>query len=79
MLARALELLEDDPLLSAGAFRGDLLRRLMDVPASAWAGEPFLYRRYQAVVRRAAEARRTAPKPVCREFWRDLPARVCQE
>jgi hypothetical protein len=75
-LTRALELLEADPLLSAGAFRGDLLRLLMDMPASAWAEEPSLFLRYQAVVRRAAEARRAAPSPVREEFWRELPGRV---
>lgn len=35
VLTRALELLEPDPLLSAGAFRGHFVRLLMEVPASA--------------------------------------------
>ena len=75
-LTRALELLEVDPLLSAGAFRGDLLRLLMDMPASAWTGEPSLFLRYKAVVRRAAEARRAAARPARQEFWRELPGRM---
>ena len=76
VLTRALELLEADPLLSAGAFRGDLLRLLMDMPAGAWAGDPALFRRYQAVVRRAAEARRASARALRHEFWRELPGRM---
>jgi hypothetical protein len=73
VLARALELLEAEPLATAGYFPGDLARRLMELPPCTWHGSPDLYSRYQAVVRAAAIARRGAPEPVRRAFWRDLP------
>lgn len=76
VLARALVLLEGDPLLSAGAFPGDLVRRLMDVPGSVWARNPLLYRRYQAIVRAAALARLRAPRVAQRAFWGELPDRL---
>jgi hypothetical protein len=75
-IARALDALDRDPLASAGAFPGDLIRRLMDLPPSLWRNEPVLYERYRSAVRAAASARRGAPPAVRRGFWRDLPARV---
>jgi hypothetical protein len=71
-----LELLERDPLASAGAFPGDLLRCLMELPARLWRGESVLYDRYRAAVRAAAMARRYAPPEVQQAFWRDLPDHV---
>lgn len=76
VLALALALLEADPLISAGAFPGDLLRCLMELPGGVWAREPALYQRYQAVLRAAALARMRAPEQVRRSFWGDLPPRV---
>jgi hypothetical protein len=76
VLVRALALLEKNPLLSAGAFPGDLLRRLMDVPGSTWARNPLLYHRYQTIVRAAALARLRAPRVAQRAFWGELPDRL---
>lgn len=76
VLRRTIECLERDPLAAAGAFPGDLLRRLMELPPRVWVGEPALYLRYRAVLRAAALARRNAPDAVRRGFWRDLPARL---
>ncbi|HEU4698659.1 MAG TPA: hypothetical protein VFS40_05730 [Gemmatimonadales bacterium] len=69
----ALELLEAAPLASAGHFRGDLLRRLMDLPSSYWARQPAQYARYRAVVRAAALLRRALPEAERHAFWGDLP------
>lgn len=74
----ALERLERDPLTSAGRFPGDLLRSLIELPPSFWRREPALYRRYQAVVRAGAIARRRLSWNERRAFWsalkdRDLP------
>jgi hypothetical protein len=69
----ALDRLETEPLASAGHFRGDLLRRLMELPAGFWAREPAQYERYRAVVRAAAATRRALPEPERRTFYQDLP------
>jgi hypothetical protein len=71
-----LELLERDPLASAGAFPGDLLRGLMELPPQAWRADPALYDRFRAAIRAAAMARRHAPPDVQQAFWRDLPNRI---
>jgi len=66
---RVLDVLEQDPLASAGFFRGDLLRALMDVPTEFWGANSAFFRRYQAVVRAGALARRALPTAERMEFW----------
>jgi len=73
VLLRTIELLESDPLDSAGEFPGDLLRRLMDLPSHAWTGEAELHARYREVIRAAALARRGLPENERGAFWRTLP------
>ena len=68
----ALAVVERDPLASAGRFRGDLLRALMEVPASYWARQPGLYQRYRQVVRAAASLRRMLPPGERMRFWEPL-------
>jgi hypothetical protein len=75
-VARALDILERDPLASAGAFPGDLVRRLIDLPAGFWREHPALDARYRDAVRAAALARRAADAAARRGFWRDLPERL---
>lgn len=72
----ALELLEREPLASAGEFPGDLLRRLIDLPAGVWAREHDLHPRYCEVVRAAALLRRQLPSRERGAFWRSLPDRL---
>ena len=67
-----LDILERDPLASAGGFGGDLLRGLMEVPGSFWSRHPRLFARYRAAVRAGALARRTLPPGVQAEFWNPL-------
>jgi hypothetical protein len=64
-----LDVLEQDPLASAGAFRGDLLRTLIDLPAEFWRRDEQSFRRYQAAVRAGAAARRELPADERMEFW----------
>jgi hypothetical protein len=72
----AIELLEREPLASAGEFPGDLLRRLIDLPAPVWAREHDLHPRYCEIVRAAALLRRSLPENQRRAFWRSLPERI---
>jgi hypothetical protein len=67
-----LDVVERDPLASAGFFRGDLLRALIDLPAGFWHKDPDLFRRYQAAVRAGAIARRSLSSDERMEFWRDV-------
>ena len=69
VVPRVLDVLEHDPLASAGFFRGDLLRALMDLPTEFWGANGSLYRRYQSVVRAGALARRGLPTAERMEFW----------
>lgn len=78
-LMTAIELLEREPLASAGEFPGDLLRRLIDLPSRVWAAEADLYPRYREVVRTAAAARRELPAAVRGSFWRALPNQLAEE
>lgn len=64
-----LGILEREPLASAGVFRGDLLRALIDLPAEFWHHEPALFRRYQNVVRAGAIARMSLPRDDRMAFW----------
>jgi hypothetical protein len=75
-VALALEILEREPLASAGAFPGDLVRRLMDLPPDFWRAHPALDARYRSAVRAAALERRAAADTVRHGFWRDLPRRL---
>ena len=67
-----LDIVEKDPLASAGAFRGDLLRALMEVPGSFWSRHPALFNRYRAAVRAGAMARMRLPPELRAEFWNAL-------
>lgn len=64
-----LERLETDPLASAGWFAGDLLRGLLEVPASFWARQPRLYARFRECLRAGAMARRALPPDERAHFW----------
>lgn len=64
-----LERLEADPLASAGWFAGDLLRGLLEVPASFWARHPRLYARFRECLRAGAMARRGLPPDERAHFW----------
>jgi hypothetical protein len=68
----ALDLVELNPLLSAGHFGGDLLRGLMEVPGSFWVQHPILYTRYRAALRAGAIQRRTLPPEQRLAFWEPL-------
>ena len=65
----ALDLVERDPLLSAGRFPGDLLRGLMAVPGQLWGRHPWMYERYQAALRAGAVLRRHLPLEQRMAFW----------
>jgi hypothetical protein len=67
-----LDILQDDPLASAGRFRGDLLRGLMEVPDRFWGRHPQLYERYRAALRAGAGARRQLPPEDRLQFWGPL-------
>ena len=60
---------EMDPLATAGWFPGDLLRGLLEVPASFWAREPRLYARFRESLRAGAIARRGLPADERTHFW----------
>ncbi|MEO6864457.1 MAG: contact-dependent growth inhibition system immunity protein [Gemmatimonadaceae bacterium] len=64
-----LDVLECDPLASAGYFRGDLLRALIDLPANFWRRDRVSFARYQAAVRAGAIARRGLPSAERMAFW----------
>ena len=64
-----LDIVERDPLTTAGCFRGDLLRGLMEVPGSFWRSHPRLHDRYLAALRAGAERRRRLPPGERMEFW----------
>ena len=67
-----LDAVERDPLSSAGRFRGDLLRGLMEVPNSFWRRFPRLSDRYRAAIRAGAAVRRFLPLEERMEFWSEL-------
>jgi contact-dependent growth inhibition (CDI) system CdiI-like immunity protein len=64
-----LDALECDPLASAGCFRGDLLRALIDLPPEFWRQDTGSFRRYQEAVRAGAIARRNLPSAERMAFW----------
>lgn len=73
-VAAALDVVERDPLATAGCFRGDLLRGLMEVPGCFWGRAPALYDRYRRALRAGAERRRRLPACERMEFWSRLDA-----
>jgi len=64
-----LDAIEDDPLASAGSFRGDLLRALIELPATFWHDDPESFQRYKAAVRAGAIARLELPRAERMAFW----------
>ncbi len=68
----ALAVVANDPLARVYAFRGDLLRALMEVPNAFWGRHPSLYNEYREVVRAGALARRDSPTETKEEFWSPL-------
>ena len=64
-----LDILQRDPLASAGYFRGDILRALIELPSDFWRHEPSLFKLYQSVVRAGAIARRALPSSERMAFW----------
>ena len=73
LVRRVLDLVEAEPLASAGWFAGDLLRSLIDVPQWFWRRQPLMHDRYRAVLRAAATARRDLPPDQRMEFWNPIP------
>lgn len=68
----ALAALAKDPLVRVYAFRGDLLRALIEAPNAVWARYPDLYEGYREAVRAGALARRDLPPGRKAEFWSEL-------
>lgn len=72
VVPRTLTILEQEPLASAGCFRGDLLRALMSVPATFWSRQPALYQRYRTVLHDGAALRWSLDPAERDEFWSSL-------
>lgn len=64
-----LDVLEQDPLASAGSFRGDLLRALIELPPEVWHRDPVSFQRYKSAVRAGAVARLSLPRSERMAFW----------
>ena len=73
-----MEIVEGDPLESAGCFAGDLVRGLMEVPGHFWVRHPRLYERYRRALRSAAVARRQLTPEARMEFWSVLDVAAIQ-
>ena len=71
-ISYALATLSSDPLVQVYAFRGDLLRALMEVPNAVWGRHSALYEEYREAVRAGALARRDLPAERKEEFWSEL-------
>ena len=69
-----LDVIEHDPLASAGSFRGDLLRALIELPAAFWHDDPASFQRYKAAVRAGAIARLELPRSERMAFWTNAEA-----
>jgi hypothetical protein len=69
VVPRVLDLVEADPLASAGRYPGDLLRGLMEVRTAFWSRHARLYARYRDALRAGAEARRQLPPHQRLDFW----------
>jgi hypothetical protein len=68
----ALDVVEQDPVATAGFFRGDVMRGLMEVPGPFWGRHPQLYARYRGVLRASVAARRNLPYEERMQFWLPL-------
>lgn len=64
-----LSVVEEDPIATAGRFRGDLLRALMRLGGRYWTAHPDEYSRYRAALRNAALLRRGSGDAATVEFW----------
>jgi hypothetical protein len=73
LVQRLLDIVEANPLASAGWFAGDLLRSLIDVPEWFWRRNAELHERYREAVRAGAAARRQLPPVQRMEFWSSIP------
>jgi hypothetical protein len=73
LVQRLLDIVEADPLASAGWFSGDLLRSLIDVPEWFWRQNAESDRRYRDALRAGATARRNLPMDQRMEFWSAIP------
>ncbi len=71
-IEHALAALAPDPLVRVYAFRGDLLRAMMEVPNAVWGRHPTLYKEYREAVRAGALARKDLPAERKEEFWSEL-------
>lgn len=71
VVPEVLDLLDHDPLASAGLFPGDLLRAMIDLPSVYWSRRARLFARYQSAVRAGAVARRALPVSDQMSFWTD--------
>lgn len=72
VVPKVLDVLERDPLASAGCFRGDLLRALIELPAEVWQRDPVSFQRYKAAVRAGAVARLSLPRSERMAFWTNV-------
>jgi hypothetical protein len=68
----ALDVVERDPVATAGYFRGDVMRGLMEVPGPFWGRHPQLYTRYRSALRASVAARRNLPYEERMQFWLPL-------
>ena len=68
----ALDVVERDPVATAGLFRGDVMRGLMEVPGPFWGRHPPLYTRYRRALRASVAARRDLPFEERMQFWLPL-------
>jgi hypothetical protein len=60
---RALDVLEDDPLISSGRFPGDLLKTLLELPKSYWEENHDHWMRAHTVVRSIEDALKVIERP----------------
>jgi hypothetical protein len=75
----ALDIVEREPLASAGCFQGDLLRGLMEVPGGFWGRYPTLYERYRRALRSGAATRRRQTYEERMSFWSVLDRETLAE
>jgi hypothetical protein len=68
----ALDVVERDPLATAGFFRGDVMRGLLEVPGPFWGRHPRLYARYRGALRASVALRRDLPHDERMQFWLPL-------
>ncbi len=73
LVQRLLDIVEVNPLASAGWFAGDLLRSLADVPQWFWRRNAESHSRYRDALRAGATARQNLPMDQRMEFWSSIP------